>query len=80
MAKNNPVTWWQVNNIIPIVVSVVAMTVTYGVLMARVAVLENKVDTLIAQNTSILNKFVSVENRYGELAIKVAKIEEKIIK
>lgn len=40
------VSWWQINNWVPIVASAVMIALSFGAIITRVAVLENKVDTL----------------------------------
>ena len=75
--KEKPVTWWQVNNIVPIIITLIGMTISFSALITRVAVLENKIDTLIAQNEQILIKYSGVETRYGELSLKVQALETK---
>lgn len=74
---NQNISWLQFNNIVPIVTSAVLIALSFGTLMTRVAVLETKIDTLLAQNEKMLAKYSDVERRYGELSIKVAKIEER---
>ena len=56
------------------------MTLTYGLLMTRVAVLENKVDTLIIAQERMLIKYSEVETRYGTLSLQVARLETKATK
>ena len=72
--------WWQINNIITLIGSAVMMTLTYGLLMTRVAVLENKVDTLIIAQERMLIKYSEVETRYGTLSLQVARLETKATK
>lgn len=60
---------------VPIIVSVVTITISYGALMTRVSVLENKMDTMIAGQSIILEKYSSVESRYGILSNKVTRLE-----
>lgn len=60
---------------VPIIVSVVTITISYGALMTRVSVLENKMDTMIINQQAILAKYSDVETRYGVLTNKVTKLE-----
>ena len=57
---------------------VVSAVVAYGVLYTKVSVLENKVDNLIALNETILTKYTGVEQRYGQLSLKVQALESTI--
>lgn len=67
----------EINFWVPIVVSVVTITLSYGLLLSRVSVLENKVDTLLANQERMLTKYDNVEKRYGELSISVAKLQAR---
>lgn len=60
---------------VPILTSVVTITLSYGTLMTRVSVLENKMDTMIAGQSIILEKYTSVESRYGQLSNKITRLE-----
>ena len=71
------ITWLQVNNIVPIVVSTMALAITYGTLLTRLAVLETKIEIVIQNQEKTLAKFYDVETRYGELALKIERLETK---
>ena len=71
------ISWLAFNNIVPIVTSATLVALSFGALMTRVAVLENKVDMLLAQNERILAKYTNIEERYSALAIKVAQLEAR---
>ena len=73
--KNRSVQWYEVNNIIPIVGCAVTIAITYGLLMTRVAVMENKIDTLLANQDRLMAKYSDVESRYGTLTLKVRELE-----
>ena len=75
MPKNSNITWITVNNIVPIVASAIMIAATFFSLKQDVAVLTERVDTLIAQQNKILEKYASLENRYGELSLKVNTLE-----
>ena len=64
---------------VPILVSVITISLSYGVLMSRVAVLENKVDTLSVEfhnlSVSLTERYNSEETRYGQLSIRITRIE-----
>lgn len=65
----------EINFWVPIIISFVTVTLSYGALMTRVSVLENKMDTMIAGQSIILEKYSSVESRYGILSNKVTRLE-----
>ena len=75
MKNEKPITWFQFNNIFPIITSLVIMTLAFAKLQSDIALLNQKVDTVIARQEEILKKYASVETRYGELALIVNKIE-----
>lgn len=75
MKNNKPITWLTFNNISPIITSLVIMTLAFAKLQSDIALLNQKVDTVIARQEEILKKYASVETRYGELALKVQTIE-----
>ena len=75
MKNNKPITWLTFNNIFPIITSLVIMTLAFAKLQSDIALLNQKVDTVIARQEEILKKYASVETRYGELALKVQTIE-----
>ena len=67
------------NNVIPIVVSAIMMTasavVTYSAISVRLALVEQKLDSLISQNERLIIKYSEVESRYGTLSLKVNSLE-----
>jgi hypothetical protein len=69
------VKWYEVNNWIPIIASVMTITLSYGVLMTRISILETKIDTLLNDQKIILTKYSDVESRYGMLSLKVRNLE-----
>lgn len=75
--KNNskPVIWLTFNNIFPIITSLVLMTLAFAALKSDVALLNQKVDMVLARQEEILKKYANVETRYGELALKIQAIE-----
>ena len=60
---------------VPIIVSVITVTVSYGALITRVSILENKMDTMIANQNQIFEKYSAVETRYGQLSNKLTRLE-----
>jgi hypothetical protein len=80
--EKQQITWSQLSNLFPHLVTFVGMLVTivisYAGLNTRITVLENKMDILIANQDKLLTKYSDVEARYGEIAIRVSVIESKI--
>jgi len=67
------------NNVVPIVVSAIMMTasavLTYSAISVRLALVEQKLDSLISQNEKLITKYSEVESRYGTLSLKVNSLE-----
>lgn len=80
MKPNSNITWLTVNNIIPIIASAFMIAATFFSLKQDVAVLTERVNTMIAQQNKILEKYSGLETRYGELAIKVNTLETMVRK
>lgn len=78
MATKNSVTWWEVKTFVPIITSAIIIALSYAALGTKVTVLETKMDTMIEQNKQILATYSGVETRYGQMAVKVAQLEERI--
>jgi len=75
MKENKPITWITFNNIFPIITSLVIMTLAFAKLQLDIALLNQKVDTVLVQQDKLIAKYADVEKRYGELALKVQTIE-----
>jgi hypothetical protein len=68
-------TWFQFNNIFPIIVTFVGLAVSFTAWTTRVSVLETKMDLVLEQQHQILTKYTGVETRYGELSLAVKEIQ-----
>ena len=75
MTKKDTVTWIQVNNWVPIIVSVVSVTIAFLNLKNEVALVRQELAHVSKQQSVMIDLFVSVEQRYGELALKVERLE-----
>jgi hypothetical protein len=63
MKENKDLSWFQVDNIVPIVLSFLMAAATFYGLSSRVAILETKMDLLIAQNTKVLDNLNDLNKR-----------------
>jgi hypothetical protein len=72
---DNIITWGSFHNIIPLVTSAVMVTISFMSLSAQVALLNQKVDNLMANQKELLEKYSSVENRYGKLTLEVKELQ-----
>jgi len=70
------ITFWQFSNVVPIVVSLFSVIMAFSATYARIAVLENKVDTIIAQNNEILTKYAVLQERVGKDELTIAKLTQ----
>jgi len=78
MTKTNQtdsITWFQFNNIFPIIVTFIGLSLSFVAWTTRVSVLETKMDIVIQQQKEILAKYSGVETRYGELSLKVQELQ-----
>ncbi len=80
LANNDrPISWFQVNNLIPIVTSAVMIALSFAALNTRLSVVENKLDTIIASQNkmeqTISVKLYDIETRYGNLSLDVKKLD-----
>ena len=76
MTKLSPesVTFWQVNNVVPVVVTFIGMAISFAAWSSRVSVLETKMDLVIAQQSQILQKYSDVQIRLGTDELILAKL------
>ncbi|KKR00168.1 MAG: hypothetical protein UT24_C0016G0057 [Candidatus Woesebacteria bacterium GW2011_GWB1_39_12] len=78
MTKHNlPI--WRIDNLVAFSVSVIASIFAFATLYfglsTQIQLLTQKVDIMNKNQEIILQKLVSVEARYGELALKVQALE-----
>lgn len=60
---------------VPILVSVITITLSYGVLMTRVTVLENKVDDLLASQNRFFDIVAKGDAKNAALDLRVTALE-----
>lgn len=60
---NDTISWLQYNNIAGVVASALLVAAAFYGVSTRVAVLETKMDTLIAQNTKVLQNLNDLNSR-----------------
>jgi hypothetical protein len=75
--STDAITWIQFNNVVPVIVTFVGLAVTYGALLTRLSVLENKMDNL----TSLLQKHEISQEKWqtatNDLEHRMAVVETK---
>lgn len=74
---NKPITWFQVNNLVPIIFMIIAMVMAFGTLKSDVALLSQKQDTIIAQQKEILSNVKDVVAEQQTLALKQRELETR---
>jgi len=88
-SSTDPITWFTINNVVPLVASAVMIASSFFLLQTQVKLLaqkqdidskqqNEKMDILIAQQQRILEKYESIESRYGTLSLKVNTLETRI--
>lgn len=70
------VTFWQFSNVVPIIVSLFSVIVAFSAVYSRIAVLENKVDTMIADQRIILQKYSDIQIRLGTDELIIARLQQ----
>ncbi len=82
--SNGNYNWLFTHNAIPVIFSLISTAITialsYASLDRRLALLEQKVDTVIEQQKLLLVKYSEVETRYGILALKIERLETIVSK
>lgn len=71
----NPITWLEVNNIVPIIVTIIGTILSFTAWTTRVSILETKLDLVLQKQDELITKYSSVETRYGQLSIAVAELK-----
>ena len=74
-SAGNAITWLQVNNWFPIVTSSVLVAASFFTLQSKLALIDQRVGFVAESQAEMLTLFKSVESRYGELALKVERLE-----
>lgn len=76
--KDTNLTWIQVNNIVPIIVSFVVMALTFGALMTRVSVLEAKMDLSLSEQKDMMKTLTDHQSSDNLVAQRVSVLEAMI--
>jgi len=75
---NGAITWLQINNLIPVITSAIIITLSWASLSVQIELLNQKVDSLISNQKQLVQSRKDLENRYGELSLKVKGLETTI--
>lgn len=75
--ENKSITWFQINNIVPLIFSLVAMVLAFGTLKADIALLNQKQDTIISQQNEMLRNIKEIVLEQSTLALKQKELETK---
>ena len=76
--SKDAITWGSIQNWMPLIASAVSIALTFATLDRRLALVEQKLDTLIATTNEMGKKYSSVEDKYGALSIRVNTLETRI--
>jgi len=76
--SNGAITWLQINNLIPVITSAIIITLSWASLSVQIELLNQKVDSLISNQKQLVQSRKDLENRYGELSLKVKGLETTI--
>lgn len=69
------ITWASISNWMPLIASAVSIALTFATLDRRLALVEQKLDTLIASTNSMSEKYTSTRTELGTLSLRVNTIE-----
>lgn len=72
------ITWPQLSNWMPLIMSAVSIALTFATLDRRLALVEQKLDNLISISQDMSGKYSSVEEKYGNLSIRVNTLETRL--
>lgn len=72
------ITWPQLSNWMPLIVSAVSIALTFATLDRRLALVEQKLDNLISISQDMSGKYSNVEEKYGNLSIRVNTLETRL--
>ena len=75
--KDDTITWASVNNIVPLIGSAIMVASSFFMLQTRLSLIEQKVEYIAKSQEEMLTLFKSVEQRYGEMALKVNTLENR---
>lgn len=79
MADKN-VSWFQVNNWVPIIVSIVMMTISFGALLTRIALVEQRLVDLIDLNKTSISEYKVIQAKISEHETRISLIENRLKK
>ena len=72
------ITWPQLSNWMPLIMSAVSIALTFATLDRRLALVEQKLDNLISISQDMSGKYSNVEEKYGNLSIRVNTLETRL--
>lgn len=71
------ITWPQLSNWMPLIVSAVSIALTFATLDRRLALVEQKLDNLISISQDMSGKYSNVEEKYSSLSIRINTLETR---
>ena len=78
----SPITWLQVNNLIPVITSVILIAISWANLSSRVELLNQKMDLILANQNQVINEltssYKSLETRYGQHALEIKELQTRV--
>lgn len=71
----NFITWASINNWVPLIAMAVGLALTFGTTLTRIALLEQKLDISIKQQTEMLAILKGYQQENQQLSLKVNTLE-----
>lgn len=76
--KKDVITWFTVNNILPLIFTAVTITVSFMALSGKLDLLTQRVDLLIENQKTIISEYKGVQVRLGTLELDHEKFETEL--
>ena len=73
--EKETISWLQINNLIPIITSLVIISLSWASLSSKLALLDQKLDFLVKTQQEYIDSRRNLETRFGELALQVKELE-----
>lgn len=67
--------WLAISNWVPIITSTIMIALAFGGILTRLAVIDERLDTLSKDQTVMIELFKNVEQRYGIMALDVKELQ-----
>ncbi len=75
MAKDNRnITWWEVNNLVPLIITFVTMALAFASLKTDIAVIQVNQDKMLVYEEKMEQRWSQIEVRLGTNEVNIAQL------